>query len=239
MESLKNYIDSIFYAYEENEESIRLKNDILSHMEEEYEDLLRSGKNRNEAIGIIVEKFGSFDDLQDSLTLKGSGEDTILTEEDRVTIEEYKSFSNKFPILIAIGVAFCLMAAATFSLFENLFSDSVAIIIFFSFITIGVTIFIIAGVKKSNYINYFKSRGLTQYYDVDEYGYYHKENIEFKRKRQLLSSVLESVLWLSIVGIYLILGFVYGLWHPGWIIFIIGGIISGIIEVILEYIYRK
>ncbi len=239
MESLKNYIDSIFYAYEENEESTRLKNDILAHMEEEYEELLRSGKNRSEAIGIIIEKFGSFDDLQDSLTLKRSDKDFTLTEYDKETIEEYKSFSNKFPILIAVGVFFCILAPATYKFFEDLLSNSLEHIIFFLLIGIGVSIFIIAGIKKSNYINYFKSRGLTQYYDVDEYGYYHKENIEFKKKRNLLSGVLNSILWLSIVGIYLVMGFVYGLWHPGWLIFVIGGIISGIIEIVLEYFYRK
>ncbi|QQK08722.1 hypothetical protein [Miniphocaeibacter halophilus] len=54
MEVLKTYIENIFSSYKEDEKSIRIKNDILTHMEDEYEDLILNGKSSEEAVGIII-----------------------------------------------------------------------------------------------------------------------------------------------------------------------------------------
>lgn len=36
------------------------------------------------------------------------------------------------------------------------------------------------------------------------------------------------------VAAYLLMGFIWNLWHPGWIIFVISGFASGIINVLFE-----
>lgn len=238
MEVLTNYVENIFLAYEENGKTLQLKNDILSHMEDEYEDLKSKGISEEEIIGTIISKFGSFDDLLSDLQLKNSNpyKSIELSEEDKEIIEEYKAFSKKFPVYIAIGVILCIIAVGLFPAFKEIYSKTIAIIIFFTLIAIGVAIFIISGMKKDYYNNYFKSKGLTQYYDTSEEVYY--ENESYKRNN-IIENAIHSILWMTIIIIYLFIGFVWGYWHPGWILFIIGGLTSGIISTVFALIINN
>lgn len=235
MDVLKNYVDNIFSPYEENLKSLQLKENILSHMEDQYEDLKAQNISEEEIIGTIITKFGSFDDLLSELNLKSKEKINDLTKEDMEIINEYKPFSKKFPIYIAIGVVLCIFAAGLFPFLEEYIGDSIAIIVFFIFIAAGVSLFIISGIKKSYFTNYFKSRNLTQYYDTSEDNYINSENY---KKYSSAESAVHGILWLVIVGIYLLLGFVGGYWHPGWIIFVIGGLLSAIISLIFELFLR-
>jgi fatty acid desaturase len=50
-----------------------------------------------------------------------------------------------------------------------------------------------------------------------------QKNKKPKNLRELLRNRAFSIptIWLFAVGIYLILGFVFDLWHPGWIVFLL------------------
>ena len=55
------------------------------------------------------------------------------------------------------------------------------------------------------------------------------------RKRvSRLAGKISSIIMLSATAVYLLLGFVWELWHPGWIIFPVGAIAAGIVSLILE-----
>lgn len=40
-------------------------------------------------------------------------------------------------------------------------------------------------------------------------------------KRKVFLDAIDSAIWVLAVAAYLIMGFVWGLWHPGWIVFIV------------------
>lgn len=48
------------------------------------------------------------------------------------------------------------------------------------------------------------------------------------------ADAIHSILWMVTVTAYLVMGFVFNLWHPGWIIFVFSGFASGIISVLFE-----
>lgn len=48
------------------------------------------------------------------------------------------------------------------------------------------------------------------------------------------ADAIQSILWMVTVTAYLVMGFVFNLWHPGWIIFVFSGFASGIIGVLFE-----
>lgn len=65
------------------------------------------------------------------------------------------------------------------------------------------------------------------------------EELEFtqspkKKKLYSLSKKINAVTMLLATAIYLLLGFVWELWHPGWVIFPVGGIVCGIVSTILN-----
>lgn len=57
---------------------------------------------------------------------------------------------------------------------------------------------------------------------------------EKKKKLRSIGNIINTVLTLSATAIFLLFGFAWGLWHPGWVIFPVDVIICGIISVILN-----
>ncbi|QQK08723.1 hypothetical protein [Miniphocaeibacter halophilus] len=174
-------------------------------------------------------------ELLSELELKNSDENITLSKEDLETVEEYKKFSTIFPIVIAAGIIFYILGVGVTGGLSFMLPKSFLPFIFFSFVAAGTGLLAFAGIKKNYFIDYFKSKGLTQYYDVEEYGppVDSKNKKYYRRKKSL--GLFEDIMWIVIVIIYLYLGFFKGLWHPGWIVFLIGTIMSIIIKIAIEH----
>ena len=57
---------------------------------------------------------------------------------------------------------------------------------------------------------------------------------EKKKKFRSFGRMINTIMMLSFTVIYLLLGFVWELWHPSWVIFPVGGILCGIISAIFN-----
>ncbi|MCH5148251.1 MAG: helix-turn-helix transcriptional regulator [Clostridiales bacterium] len=68
-----------------------------------------------------------------------------------------------------------------------------------------------------------------------------QESIQSEKKKfRSLGKMISTIIMLSATAIYLLLGFVWELWHPGWVVFPVGGILCGIISAIFNSaIYNK
>ena len=70
MEAIKTYIENMFSTLPHTEEIERLKEELLSNMEEKYLELKDEGKSENEAIGIVISEFGNIDELLNELDIE-------------------------------------------------------------------------------------------------------------------------------------------------------------------------
>jgi hypothetical protein len=164
METIKNYLDNIFASLPKSAEIIKLKEELLSNMEDKYKELKESGKTENEAIGIVISEFGNIDELvmELGIDIKTQAESgpTITMEE----AENYMRDKVKYGKLIAIGVALCILAPSMLIYTHNLIIDGVfgtatsietleglSIIPLFIFIAIAVGLFIYAGTQLDKY----------------------------------------------------------------------------------------
>lgn len=70
-------------------------------------------------------------------------------------------------------------------------------------------------------------------YHVDEYN---KQGVRDKSRasRSKLKDAICGAVMMTATAIFLVLGFVCGWWHPGWVVFPVGGIICGIIDAIFK-----
>lgn len=57
------YLNTMFAALPNTPEIARLKQELLSGMEDKYFELKREGKSENEAIGIVISEFGNIEEL--------------------------------------------------------------------------------------------------------------------------------------------------------------------------------
>jgi len=166
METIKNYLDNMFAGLPKTARVTDLKNNILSNMEDKYNELKNQGKSENEAIGIVISEFGNIDELISELGLRTNNEtksQPIVTQEE---VDSYLSVKKTMALQIGIGVVFCLLGPTLLILFTKLtsagiinigFSSSesvgtiLGLIPLFLFITAAVGIFIYSGMNFERY----------------------------------------------------------------------------------------
>jgi len=124
--------------------------------------------------------------------------------------KEYVKHKTKLGLFIGIGVVLCIMAVAIYSLIAWLLGYAFATLILCMLVSVGVFMFVKIGIEEDGYELFLKDKKGAQ--DNPIYG----------------------VIMLSATAIYLLLGFLAHMWHPGWIIFPISGILCGIVSSIAK-----
>ena len=67
METIKNYLESMFRNLPNTSEVIKAKNELLQMMEDKYTELRREGKSENEAVAKVIAEFGNIEDTVESI----------------------------------------------------------------------------------------------------------------------------------------------------------------------------
>lgn len=178
METIKNYLDNMFSRLPRTQEIKTLKDDLLSNMEDKYEELKKEGKTENEAIGIVISEFGNIDELLNELNIntdyniidthsniskKNSIQDNYPLMKGNEVID-YLNIKKKAGKFISIGVFLCIIGVAililSYQLLENqvifkgLSENTVStlpLIPLFILVVPAVALFISSGLKLEQY----------------------------------------------------------------------------------------
>jgi len=170
MDTIRIYLENMFSNLPKDASLIKAKEDLLSIMEERYNDLKAEGKSENEAVGEVISRFGNIDELLDEL---GINLGSAAQEEDNNSLcpseEEVNKFikhRNLFGWMMGLGVLMILTGVACIIALDSLLpeltniskeiSDSIALFGMFFFICIGVTLFIVFGIGNEKYQKYEK-----------------------------------------------------------------------------------
>lgn len=73
MDVILSYLDNLFLSMPKTPEVQRAKEELLSMMEDKYNELIAEGKKENEAIGIVISEFGDISELMEELGCKSAG----------------------------------------------------------------------------------------------------------------------------------------------------------------------
>ena len=164
MDTIRNYLDNIFANLPKTGKVIELKNNILSNMEDKYNELKHQGKTENEAIGIVISEFGNIDELVSELGISMDSEipsQPLVTTEE---VEEYLKVKKVMGIQIGIGTFLCILAPAILNLLSVLVENGViftslnediayipGLVTLFVLIATAVGIFIFSGMNFERY----------------------------------------------------------------------------------------
>lgn len=148
---------------------------------------------------------------------------------------ECKAFGKKFAIAMA-----CLTSA--------ILLDVVVLIVFTSLIGVGTIAtgnkdaaqcFVVAAFLcvLSFIVGGYVYFGIQHTkYNIEEYNKLgdakSEEDAAHRAKRKKFCDALCGTIMLAATGIFLLMGFVWDMWHPGWVIFPLGGIICAIVNTI-------
>ena len=236
METIRNYIEALFATLPQNADTQRIKADMLSNLEEKYHALLEEGKNEAEATGIVIASIGSADELRETF---GFADEPAPTEPDAVphaesaqpdpaVAQEYGRYQTRKHIMIAIAVALFILSPFTRSFFNDaLPRETPGTFVMFAMIAAGVALCILSG-RKDDY--YRELYGLGRDDDADA-------EADDDRKHPV-STLFASVAFPVAAAVYVCIGVFFGLWHPGWVIFLACSAITAAIAAWEEYRHR-
>lgn len=171
METIKQYLETMFASLPDTTEVQKAKEELLQMMEDKYNELLAEGKSDNEAVGIVIAEFGNLDEVAEELGIRGvmdGEEDSAKAERAaarHVTAEEAEQFLNdkkKDAFKTALGVLLCIysvigpvMTDAVFSMREMVGGDAIGVSLMMGMIGAAVCLFVYSSqiMKKWSFLH--------------------------------------------------------------------------------------
>ncbi|MDE7084669.1 MAG: helix-turn-helix domain-containing protein [Clostridia bacterium] len=142
---------------------------------------------------------------------------------------EVHKFLKKFPVAMACLVSSILLGVVMLIVLSALIDGNIirggdpaycyvtaTFLLIIAFAASGLTYF---GIQKTKY-------------DVAEYNRETDKELNPTPREKLKNAICGAVM-LTATALFLVLGFVWSLWHPGWVVFPVGGIVCGIVGAIL------
>lgn len=136
--------------------------------------------------------------------------------------EQIATFRRRYPTMIAGATLLILLdvflLVIPFLVFD--LSDKAVFLLaagFMFLLTIAVGVFVYAGMQKEKF-------------EIEQYNQEASPEVALKERR---SSQISSVIMLSATVVFLLLGFLKNAWHPAWVVFPVGGILCGIVNIVL------
>jgi hypothetical protein len=163
LDTIKNYLENMFVNLPKTQEVQKMKHDLLSNMEDKYNELKSEGRSENEAIGIVISEFGNIDELINELGIQNASQVEILPSLAQQEAYDFISTNKRAGKLVGIGVFLCIIAAAPLILINQWaesgfiasslkgFSDVLGLIILLVLVAIAVGIFIYSGTLSERY----------------------------------------------------------------------------------------
>lgn len=212
---IREHVDALFETAPKTKKVFELKEELLSNLTDKYNDLIARGYDEEQAYNTVISGIGDVDEL-----IRGMVEPSPL---DWQAAQEAK---KKTALVVSSSVGLYIFSVVQLIALAILFPSrggEVGVIFMFMIIAAATCLL----------IYHFMSRPAYHKQDetmVEEFKEWKQNNT---REKRILSSI-SSILWTSIVAIYLVISFWFGIWHISWIIFIIGAVINNIIKLVFD-----
>ena len=146
--------------------------------------------------------------------------------QDFYTKEEKEAFEKRFPMLITTAIGLILTGMFIFGMNgEHLplrtgMTEDFYYGLFMVCVTAAVGIFVYSGMKKDEY-------------DVEKYNKSNCPDLESRKKNAMITVWCGCIMIVATI-IFLVAGLIYNLWESCWIVFVVGGLLCGIVSLILK-----
>lgn len=200
METLKNYLESMFANLPNTEEVQRAKSELWQMMEDKYSELVSEGTSYNEAVGKIISEFGNLDELAEELNIKNVMTKTEDQSERRmVTLEEVKEFlhaAKNRSQQLSVGVMLCILCVIGPIFTDAIYAPDVFGVVFmFVLIIVAVILFVYSSIMMQKW-DYLKKEPCSIDFSTTNYL---KEEIDRSRSTRAMQLTIGIVLCIASV----------------------------------------
>lgn len=152
MDTIHNYLDNMFANLPKTSQMFKLKQDLLSNMEEKYYEHKNNGKSENEAVGIVISEFGNIDELISELGIENGKDEPILPTLTQEEAESYLATKKQAGLFVGIGVSLCIVGAALLIFLTTLMESNIfGPIALLLLVVPAIALFIYSGMKLEKY----------------------------------------------------------------------------------------
>lgn len=217
METIKTYLENMFSHLPATPEVLRAKEELLSMMEDKYNELKSEGRSENESIGIVISEFGNLDELAATLGLEDYSAEpsaqSAMEPARKVSMDEAKRYIEmtlNSARRIAIGVMLCILSPIPLLILgalsegegynENLLGVS-GVIVLLGIIAIAVAVFIMNSSSMASY-EYIKKEHISLDYPTKQF--VSKEQLLTKPRRTMHMTIGVMLFILAAVPVLLL-----------------------------------
>ncbi len=124
MDTIRTYVENMFASMPKTAQVLKVKEGLLTSMEDKYNQLKSEGKSENEAVGIVISEFGNIDELTRELGIEPVKAETGSNSRyvSRSEGEEYIAATKRYSWFVAIGVALCIVAGGVCAMVNAIFA---------------------------------------------------------------------------------------------------------------------
>lgn len=179
METIRNYLETMFQKLPNTPEVQKAKVELGQMMEDKYTELKNEGKSENEAIGIVISEFGNLDELAADLGISGYMNPNNNIAGRQISLSEVKSYLKdklRSGYMIGLGVLLCICSPCGVILTDYMGGfDFAGLLVLFAFIAIAVGLFVFAGTMMGRW-DYLKNQPCSIDFATAEYVHNQREN---------------------------------------------------------------
>lgn len=224
METIKNYLESMFLNLPNTPEVYRAKNELLQMMEDKYTELKAEGKTENEAVGIVISEFGNLDELAADLGISQfMHSEQAAQQSSLLNIENAKAYlkdASSHAFCTALGVLLCIISVCGPIFFDSLtniashnedFLEAIGASVMFIIIAAAVGLFVFSNIRMNRW-RYLKQNNFVTDFATTEY--IHKEMEHYKPTYALLLTIGIALCIICVVPCIILDAFVDS--NPFW-----------------------
>lgn len=157
METLKNYLESMFASLPNTVEVLKAKEELYTMMEDKYNELIAEGKPENEAVGIVISEFGNLDEVAESIGIGQMLQEYTYVDRNQIPSEEAEEYVQQYSqhrFWIGLGVMlliFSPMSIIITSMAGIGAFEVIGVAFFFLMIAAGVGIIVFTSINMSKW----------------------------------------------------------------------------------------
>lgn len=195
---INKYVDQLFQNAPKSRKTYELKEEILSNVTDNYNDLISTGMDENSAFNRAIANIGDIEEL---------------IQKNTDTIEKQEQYRKQSGIINAIATGMYILCPVPVLTLQNEFGVILLLII----VALATGLLI--------YNSHMKPEEITIDDDLyHEFIDWKNSTIQERRARKEISSIISTITTI----VYFIVSFTFGNWNISWVIFLIGGLVKKI-----------
>lgn len=204
METIKNYLETMFANMPNTSEVVKAKAELLQMMEDKYNELINEGVSENTAVGTVISEFGNLDELADELGLTKEIKQPKANDDfsgrylGMDEVKEFLSARGRKAVLLSLGIMLLVSCVA----WPILISSDAGAALMFLTIAVGVGLIVFSSLSMSNY-RYIEEEPVML--DMSTASYVNEQRRAFQNIKALsitLGIILCIICWLPNIIFY-------------------------------------